>query len=517
MGWGDKLNKLRFVSWAAVSSEEQAEKESIDDQLRLNREWVQNLGRLYHGYSGEIIEELTNVGTRSIVELREAAEIYPSYARLTGLVGAGAVAAVICRSRDRLGRVDALIVTIERFCAQHNVIIVPRQSPPITLDIKELQKSEGIGLLSVVEAHFAQAAVKRLVHEHERGMAERVRVRKQFPGILPWGYRYRYDRDGTRNIEIDPVPAATIRYILVDLFVGENLTRQEIAERLNDEGHATSRGKSWQYDTLTGIFRTPERYAGYITLNEKSKVGRKLLRVRGDHEPIITDDELRRIKAKLAKNTFRREPPDSVLAGVVVCTLSGRPMYPAWLRNPPRLTPAFRCSSCECTPGAKSHCIVESRLLDAARKAIDGLMHSADARKLLRNRHAQQIERERVTLAGYAAQQAQLDSKEQRLLHTYVHLGHAQLDWFDNEMARLKSERAAIEEQAAQARARIAAAENAELSADSLRAIQSLGDRMFDATEPGQLHKWLLGVMRIYVSGGDSSGKRAQIDQVVFI
>lgn len=510
------MKRIRFASWAAVSSQPQAEKESLPDQRRLNREFVDNLGRHYPGHVGEIVAELEVVGSRSIVELSEAMATYPDYARLIELVQSGAINAVVCRSRDRLGRTDSLIVTIERLCLRHDVVVVPRQSLPATLDARELRESEGAGIVAVVEGHFAQAAVRRLVNEHERGIAERVRRRKLFPNHVPWGYLYRYEEDGTRHIVIDPEPAATIRRILVDLFIEEDLSRPEIIQRLNEEGRPTRAGRPWAHDALMEIFRLPDRYAGYILVNTNSKTGREPLRVRGDHEPIITDAELERVKDKLASIRTKRNPPRSVLTGVVICTLSGQPMYPVWMRNSREPTPAFRCGSCEYHPERRPHSIVERRVIEVVRDAVAKLARNADARAVLRKLHAQQVAQAQGLLDNIAGQLAALDGKEQRLLHAYVHLSDAQIDWFDNEMAGIKRQREQLEEQAAQAHANIAAAHSAELSADNLSAIQSLGARMFDHAEPDQLHQWLLGSVRVYVSGA-KEGTRALIDKIEFI
>jgi DNA invertase Pin-like site-specific DNA recombinase len=509
---------IRFASWTAVSSRAQAEKESLPDQRRLNHAFVADLPRHYPGYTGSVVADLEVVGSRSIVELSDAAALYPdAYGELLRLVRAGAIDAIVCRSRDRLGRTDALIVTLERFCLEHGVIVVPRQSLPATLNLKTLRDSEGAGLLGVIESHFAHSAVRRIVNEHERGMIERVAKRKQFPSHLPWGYRYHYSETGARTVVIDPPAAAVIRYILVDLFLDEDLGRVAIVQRLQAEGCLSPSGASWDYDTLRKVFRIPDRYAGYILVNRVTKNARPFTRVRGDHPAIITDDELARIQAKSEALTTRLDPPFSVLAGAVWCAVANQPMYTVHASRTPPVT-HFRCYHCE-KYGPGRHSITEARLLAVAKLAIQQLLADADARAAMHQLHAADLTRIDAELAGVDAARERLLAKERRLLHTYVHLADTQLEWFDAQMQAIQAERAALLATENALLAQRASVESAESSADNLAALQALGDRMFTDASPAQLQRWLSSCIRIYVKAGerDRRLRGAIIERIEFI
>ncbi|MBK8188885.1 MAG: recombinase family protein [Vampirovibrionales bacterium] len=490
----------------------------MPDQRRLNHEFVADLARHYPGYTGAIVADLQVIGSRSIVELSTAAETYPdAYGELLRLVRAGAVDAIVCRSRDRLGRTDALIVTLERFCLEHGVIVVPRQSLPVTLDIKALRDSEGAGLLGVIESHFAHSAVRRIVNEHERGMIERVAKHKQFPSHLPWGYKYHYSETGARTVVIDPPAAAVIRYILVDLFLDEDLGRVAITQRLQAERQPSPSGKLWDYGALRKVFRIPDRYAGYILVNRVSKNARPLTRVRGDHPAIITDAELTRIQTKIDALTTQHDPPFSILAGVVWCAVANQPMYTAHASHNPPIT-HFRCYYCE-KRGEGRHNVSEKRLLTIARLAIQQLTTNADAREVARQMHAADAARIDAELDGVAAARERLLAKERRLLHTYVHLPETQLDWFDAQMATFQAERKRLDDAEQDLLAQRAAIESAEHSADNLAALHALGDRMFDEATPAQLQAWLSGCLRIYVRPGGKGRKdrSAIIERIEFV
>ena len=90
---------LRCVSWTAVSSDPQAEKESLHDQKRLNHQLIENIGRHYPGYTAELVADLQVVGTRSIVDIADAVEAYPdAYGELMRLLKGGDIDAIVCRS-----------------------------------------------------------------------------------------------------------------------------------------------------------------------------------------------------------------------------------------------------------------------------------------------------------------------------------------------------------------------------------------------------------------------------------
>lgn len=91
---------LRCVSWTAVSSDPQAEKESLHDQKRLNYQLVANIGRHYPGYTAEVVADLQVVGSRSIIDIADAAEAYPdAYGVLLDLLKGQQIEAVVCRLR----------------------------------------------------------------------------------------------------------------------------------------------------------------------------------------------------------------------------------------------------------------------------------------------------------------------------------------------------------------------------------------------------------------------------------
>jgi hypothetical protein len=86
----------RVISWAAVSSHPQAERESLHDQHRLNHALAEAL-------DWEIAEDITVPGeSRSYYRLSDARANIEACLQLEELVQSGAMDWLICKDRSRL-------------------------------------------------------------------------------------------------------------------------------------------------------------------------------------------------------------------------------------------------------------------------------------------------------------------------------------------------------------------------------------------------------------------------------
>ena len=138
-------------------------------------------------------------------------------------------------------------------------------------------------MITVIEGHLALAAVKRLVHENEMGMTARVKGRLLFPSNVPWGYRYVFSEEGEQSIQVNSNAAHAARALLVDLFMEKRLSYKQISELLNGSGLPAPTG-TWSERSVRHIVANAERFAGFITLNKRSKHGRELIHVLGKHD-----------------------------------------------------------------------------------------------------------------------------------------------------------------------------------------------------------------------------------------
>lgn len=447
-----KNKHLRFVSWIAVSSRPQAEKESPAIQRQLNREYVEQLDRHYPGYTGTIIKELEVVGTRSIIELSEACERWPAYAELVDLIKKRAFDALIVRSRDRLGREGSLILTIERMCWQYDIVVLPRQSQPPTLDIQALRLSEGSGLIGAIESHFARSAVRRLITESVMGRRARVEKRGLFANKAPWGYYFRYDERGKQFTCVDGEIEKAIRWILLDLFVEQKLSYRQIATALNEQQIKPPKGNAWTLSSAHKFIKRSQVYAGYLVINREGRaVGEEVI-VGGRHQAIISDSEWLRIADEIQRRSISLDPPASVYTNSVYCAVSGSRMTPT--RKYTSGDTIFECSSC-----GQHHHVAESSVDAAAKKWI-----------ALMQENATEIERDRGELAdsidmlqrGYdlaVTERADTEREQGRILDRHI-MGYTDIEKFDQEMsvnkARIAEIRARIDALAAEIESLIA-------------------------------------------------------------
>mgnify|MGYP001016390135 FL=1 len=96
------MNRKRAISWVAVSSKPQFEKESPDEQRKENRVAADRIG-------AEIVAVLEVPGqSREYMEYTEAEANIGAYRQLREMLKAGAVDLLIARDMSRLGRRSAL-------------------------------------------------------------------------------------------------------------------------------------------------------------------------------------------------------------------------------------------------------------------------------------------------------------------------------------------------------------------------------------------------------------------------
>lgn len=505
---------LRFCSWGAVSSAPQSEGESLPEQMRANRAWVAEIGRHYPGYSGEIVEELHVIGSRTIVDLADACKVHKPYERLVSGIRSGEFDAVICRSRDRLGRTDSLIYSIETLCLKHGVVVVARQSLPLTLDAAAIRASEDSGLIGVIEGFFATSTVRRLVNEHRLHMIVRVQKRKQFPSNLPWGYKYHYRPDGDKHIVRNEVAAATIRMLLIELFLNARMTPAGIADTLNERGVSPSRGATWTVDSVRNIIDLSERYAGYISINRRSATGRPYVLVRGDHEPILSEPEWQEIQAERKSRSATRVTDVRLFSGMVICTVSQKPMAAQtqhYTTKKGRVSVhTYRCRACE-----RSHTIREEVVLEAVRNLIEQFESHDDIDVLIEAANENRASQTEQEIQRLQEQLVELELMNSRLQAAIINHDELATEQVSARLGQIRRQQLSIEANIAALESRVSPDTLAQQSAEALAFLQEVGTRILDY-EPERAQQWLFKLLRIMVCPA-ASGTGSSIVECVII
>ena len=496
-----------------MSSEPQAERESLHDQRRLNHQFIADIGRHYPGYTAELVADLQVVGTRSIVDIADAVDAYPDgYGELLRLLRTRAVDAVVCRSRDRLGRVDSLIVTIERRCWHYVVVVIPRQSLPPTLDVGQIKDSEGAGLVTAIEAHLARSVVRRINNENAMGMAARIK-RGKFANNVPWGYKRVYSEDGASRIEVDPPAAALLRCILLDLYLARGMGAQTIARLLNAEGHLSPKGRRWRPSAVRDLLEGADRFAGVVFVNRHSRTGREYVEGRGAHAPILSAAELAQVQAEFdRRRRGPRRPDHALLKGVILCSETGSPLRYMLQRG----YVTYDCYGCRLA--GRTHSISEIKVLRAVRHVIlrleemvDPLTVLHDRRRPERERLAGEIDEMRRSLLG-------AEARRRRLLHVYVYKDSMGEGDFDTEMNRISGEIDALLRGIGERERALRELSDEAAADERLAAVRAAGRRILDEAEaePERAREFLLRSFRVYVSDNGREGRkrRGRIDRI---
>ena len=324
---------LRCVSWVAVSSKPQYEKESPHEQRRQNLKTIEDLG-------GVCIAELEVPGqSRSIITFDEATERIEAYAQLRNILDNRGADLLVFRDQSRLGRTAAVEMCYEAGCALYN-----RSSPPSTLDAFEQANSDTTLIMNTLDGAFSQMEVRRLVRRNRTGMIGRVK-RGDMPKKPPYGYVWRYAADGSRRVEVDPEAAERVR-LMIELFL-DGMSFEQIVEALVEIGaeppglkNGQADSGRWYKSTISRMLQRVYVYAGFVEFRPS---GHEPIRERGTHEAIIDLSTAKAVEREYSSRSHRKTPSSEILFNrVLYCDRCS-----AWLTaNHKNTSNAFRYYRC---------------------------------------------------------------------------------------------------------------------------------------------------------------------------
>jgi DNA invertase Pin-like site-specific DNA recombinase len=211
----------RAAIYARYSSNNQRDA-SIEDQVRLCRDFVENQGWTYlHAYTDRAISG--------------ASPFRPGYQNLLQEARAGDFDVVVAEALDRLSRDQADIANFYKQLQFLGIKIV-------TLAEGEISDLH-VGLKGTMNALY----LKDLAQKTRRGLEGRIRQGKSGGGIC-YGYKTVEGKIGDRRI--DPDEATVVRRIFVDFAKGKS--PRSIACALNAEDIPGPHGRQWRDTALRG-------------------------------------------------------------------------------------------------------------------------------------------------------------------------------------------------------------------------------------------------------------------------
>lgn len=498
--------------WTAVSSKEQAKLYSLDNQLAEIRAFVESIPSRY-GDTAKVIAEISMADTRSIIEFSEAVSLYPqSYGILETLIKSKRIDVLICFRRDRLGREDSLIMTIEALCRKHKIKLVALASSiPATLEPVD---DEGSGYVAAVEAVSARVEVKRLQSRRESGMKGRVTDLKLFPTRRPWGYAYLYKPTGEIDrIVMDESVKVTVRRILIDLFLYQGLGTITIANMLNDEGILSPTGKKWSHESVRAIIDRADRYAGWIEWNENSD--REHVRVLGDYETMISQEEYKAVEQELESRTYSQQRRHNILSGIVYCAGCNQKMLYntryIYLKTRTTWVHEMRCKTYRC-PAKTS--ITVAQIIETLQESF-ALIASLTDDELIRMVNEKPVEVSPIQhrLISLETEQNRLQDERKRAIYAFVTLKAITPEELEEQLLRIETRLTTITSEMALTQNRLREALSQNQETDRLRSVRDIGLTMLDMRHdnPALANQWFRKHVLIYIHKAGQSNQRIRV------
>lgn len=269
-----EVNILRVVGYCRVSTEDQTENTSLEDQQKkieayaISQGWI--MDRLF-------IEQ----GSGSNVEGR------PTYREMVSYAKANGIQAVVVNAADRIHRsLKNLLVMIEDDFEPNGIAFVSVSQKFDT------STAQGMLFLQMVGS-FAEFERKQINTRTKSGRLATAKAGKLAGGSVPYGYDI-----VNGDLVVNQAEAAMVKRIFRDAVGGMSL--QKITDSLTSDGVMTKGGKPWTKQSVAYILHN-EVYVGVMTYNGDQEQNH--IRVEGQHEAIVSKVTYGKAQAQLAKRT----------------------------------------------------------------------------------------------------------------------------------------------------------------------------------------------------------------------
>lgn len=482
------ISQKRFVSWAAVSSEEQARKISLDDQRKVNREHVAR-------WQGVMIEELEVRDTRSFVLFEDAMRRHEAYGRLKQLIDSRSFDVLIFLDSTRLGRTHSLVAAVSALCEQAGVQLYETSSPPVSLDgpVGTLDSR----MLTAFKGVMSHNEIDRLVRRAHMGRQARVR-RGKHAGNPPFGYKRIFDDRGIAHTVINEEEAKVVR-LFYELYLRHGRSLAAICAEFTGLGYVSPQSKKpWVPGTLRQLIVNCWTYAGYSTWGNYSKKGERF-RAKAEWEPIIDEDLAREADVVRAARAYGRRAISSAsrYSMLAKCTYCGGNICIHEHADNGRV----RTSVFICLQRCRESRVSEPVITEALEIAIIKLQDAANLEELIDDtpdRFA--VLSGRRQEVSNSLEQVRAQRKELTLVYTR---GTISLDEYETLMSDLHQRQSDLARTLAEIGDQLAATPNAKNRRERLEEIRDAGMAMLHHPDPLTANAWLKQHFLLYIRDRD--------------
>lgn len=256
----------RAALYLRISLDATGERLAIDRQRDLCREIVERRG-------WQLVGEFVD----NSISASDARKVRPGYDALVKSYAAGQFDALVCYDMDRLTRQPRQMEDWLDAAVDHGLALVTANGEA------DLTTDAGRTFVRVRMA-FARGEVERKAARQRDAAFQRAQNGRPPLGVRLTGY--------TPKGEIVAGEARIVRRIFSMFYEGDSL--KGIARTLTMEGVQTRHGKPWNPSSIRDIL-TNVRYSGRVIYNRQVLDG-----VRGDWEPLVTDEVFDVIQARLS-------------------------------------------------------------------------------------------------------------------------------------------------------------------------------------------------------------------------
>lgn len=345
------------------------EEVSVEETLNRHRRILESFCKERRLNVVEVLEEVVS---------GESLSSRPKMLRLLELVNTGMYAGVVCVDIERLSRGSSLESGYIMQVLQTNSckIITPSK-------IYDLQ-NESDEQFTDMKFMFSRYELKTITKRLVRGRNQSASEGKFLGSVAPYGYRtYKLPGVKGNSLKIEPNEAEIVKMIF-NMYGEQGIGYNTIAYQLN-QMHIPSRTGTWGQTSITNILSN-EVYLGMIRwkheptkrivkdgmIAKKRVTSKDYELYEGLHEPIITQEQWDRVKAKQRERNHASVNSNRQLANpfasILLCEKCGAVMK----RNVPaksqKTSPWYRCPTRGCDCRAIKCDFAEDEILKAMRE-----------------------------------------------------------------------------------------------------------------------------------------------------
>lgn len=306
----------------------------------------------------------------------ESIEARPEMQKLLSDVKAGRWAGVLVVEVERLARGDTTDqgIVAKAFKISDTKIITPMKTYDPNNEFDEEYFEFGL--------FMSRREYKTINRRLQNGRMASVNEGKYVGSIAPYGYD-RIKIKGDKGYTLKENKEASTVKIIYDLYANENLSINEVAERINDMGLKPRKVEKWTIATVKDILSNPV-YIGKIKWDSRKTVkvykneevikkrprNKNCKMVNGLHKAIIDLNTWEIVQAKRSLNkppVINNDVVRNPLCGLVICAKCGKKMQ----RRPYSVAdkePTLFCNNPDCDNISSKLYLVENKVVEGLKK-----------------------------------------------------------------------------------------------------------------------------------------------------